>query len=132
MAEAAGDGAEVDAGGDEFGGVVVAELVQSGVQVEALRHALEALGDGVRDERGGAVRGEGEEEGVLRDAGAELVGGLVLGGEVGAEDGQGVVVEGDAAALVGLGVLLMHGRSAAAEAGLDGEDAGVQVEVSAA
>jgi hypothetical protein len=48
VAKPAGDGAEVDAGGDELRGRVVAELLDVEVVAEPCAHPVVALADGVR------------------------------------------------------------------------------------
>ncbi len=65
VAEAADDGSDVDAGGDQFGGGVVAELVECGLDSQAVGELAVALSDRVWDQVRGSVWGEGEDEGVV-------------------------------------------------------------------
>ncbi len=82
MPESASHSPQVDAGGQELGGVVVAELVERGDDAEPVDHALVFLGDRVGKVRRAAVGLAGEEESVARDPDGELGRVGVLMGDV--------------------------------------------------
>ena len=65
VAEPAGDGAEVDAGGDELGRGVVAQRMQAGAaEFELGRHPPVLLAQRARGVGGGAIGRGGKQEGV--------------------------------------------------------------------
>jgi hypothetical protein len=96
VAEAADHGSGVDAGGEEFGDVVVAKFVERGGDGETFGKPVVSLGHGVRFKGFVSVRGEGEQVELGDDLDAEPGGDGVQAGDVVAEYRHGVVVEGEA------------------------------------
>jgi hypothetical protein len=129
VAEAAGDGADVDAGGDELGGGVVAQLVQGGVDTQPGGEVVVPLGHRGRLQRRSTIGRCGEEVCVGRQLQAEGGGALLAAGAVLGQDGHGLGVEGDVATLVGLGVLFPGVRAVLGDAVLQRQDCACLVDV---
>jgi hypothetical protein len=106
VAEAAGDGADVNAGADQFGGAVVPQILQSGVNAEAGGHPLVALSNTFWIQWSAALRVGGEDVAGRVQLHAKHSRTVFGPYPMLAEDHGGLGVEDDAALLVGLGVLL--------------------------
>lgn len=90
VTESAGDGPQVDAGGQELGGGVVAQLVKVAGEAESLDESAVALRRGVRRQGLTAIRVEREHVPVLGQVDAEHLGSTAATPGVLAEDGDGV------------------------------------------
>ncbi len=98
MAEAAGNGLEVDPGTQEGGSQEVAQVVQSPlVQPDRVAQTAELEAHVARLPRQGAVGFVGEDKSIARQRGAARGSGLGVPATVGGEDGDRGLVEGKAA-----------------------------------
>jgi hypothetical protein len=127
--QATGDGAQIDPGGKQLRGGVVAESVQARRHADLLGKPAEPLRYRIRQHRRTTAGLRAKHIGADGQAHTGEPGDLLAALPVGSEQIHGRVIEGDAAGLVGLSVLLLALFAALDVAALDQQLARIQVDV---